>query len=182
MDSNEISMSGHDGGKISVPVVPIEVRRAVAGDVPAIGRLLLQVCAVHAAGRPDLFRAGGRKYSDAELEGILSDDSTPVFVACGADGEVCGHAFCVVEERAGGGAMRPCRTLYVDDICVDERARGRHVGTALYDHVVAWAGERGFYNVTLNVWSCNPGALRFYEAMGMKPYKVGMERVLRPSS
>lgn len=160
----------------------VEVRRAVAGDLHAIGRLLLQVCAVHAAGRPDLFRAGGRKYSDAELGRILSDDSTPVFVVCREDGEVCGHAFCVVEERAGGGAMRPCRTLYVDDICVDERARGRHVGTALYNHVVAWADERGFYNVTLNVWSCNPGALRFYEAMGMKPYKVGMERVLRPSS
>lgn len=158
----------------------VEVRRAVAGDVPAIGGLLLQVCAVHAAGRPDLFRAGGRKYSDSELEGILADESTPVFVAC-VGGAVCGHAFCVVEDRVGGGAMRPRRTLYVDDICVDERVRGRHVGAALYGHVVAWASERGFYNITLNVWSCNPGALRFYGAMGMKPYKIGMERVLRPS-
>jgi hypothetical protein len=32
--------------------------------------------------------------------------------------------------------------------------------------------------VTLNVWSCNPAALRFYEARGLTPQKVGMEQVL----
>jgi len=44
--------------------------------------------------------------------------------------------------------------------------------------VIDFARREGFYNVTLNVWSCNPGAQAFYEAMGMKPYKIGMEQVL----
>ncbi|MDE5678973.1 MAG: GNAT family N-acetyltransferase, partial [Lachnospiraceae bacterium] len=69
-------------------------------------------------------------------------------------------------------------TLYIDDLCVDENLRGRHVGRALYEAVLAFARTQGCYNVTLNVWSCNESALRFYEACGLKPQKVGMEVIL----
>ena len=48
----------------------------------------------------------------------------------------------------------------------------------LYNHIVDYAKTNGFYNVTLNVWSCNPGAIKFYEAMGLVPQKIGMELVL----
>ena len=70
------------------------------------------------------------------------------------------------------------KTLYIDDICVDSACRGQGVGRALYERCVAYARENGFYNLTLNVWTCNPGALRFYEAMGLAPQKIGMELVL----
>ncbi len=158
----------------------VEVRRAVADDVPGLVELLLQVCAVHAEGRPDLFVMGSRKYTDAELCALLTDESRPVFVAVDDEepGAVLGHAFCVLEDRTGSSNMQPIKTLYVDDICVDEAHRGRHVATKLYEHVLDYARELGCYNVTLNVWSCNPGAQAFYEAMGMKPYKIGMEAVL----
>ena len=52
------------------------------------------------------------------------------------------------------------------------------MGKTLYDHVIAYAREQGCYNVTLNVWTCNPGAMKFYEAMGLVPQKIGMEKVL----
>ena len=74
--------------------------------------------------------------------------------------------------------MEELDTLYIDDICVDRDARGTGVGRALYDHILGYARQRGCYNVTLNVWSCNPGAMAFYEKLGMKPYKVGMETIL----
>ena len=61
---------------------------------------------------------------------------------------------------------------------MDEAARGQGVGRQLYEYIVAYAREKGCYNVTLNVWSCNPGAAAFYEKLGMKPYKVGMEQIL----
>ena len=67
---------------------------------------------------------------------------------------------------------------YIDDICVDENARGKGVGKAVYEYVRAWAKEEGYYNLTLNVWSCNPGAMKFYLAMGLTPYKTGMETIL----
>ena len=61
---------------------------------------------------------------------------------------------------------------------VDAAARGKGVGRALYHHVLDFARAEGCYNVTLNVWACNPGAQRFYEAMGMVPQKLGMETIL----
>ena len=156
----------------------MEIRRAGDQDIPGIAKLLLQVCQVHADGRPDLFQSGGTKYTDDELREIIACDDRPIFVAVDEDGSVLGYAFCVVEDYTHDTARTHVRSLYIDDICVDENARGRHVGSSVYNYVIAYAREQGFYNVTLNVWSCNPGAQRFYEAMGMKPYKIGMEQVL----
>ena len=155
----------------------VEVRRAGAQDVAGVHELLSQVLEVHAAGRPDLFRTGTRKYTDDELLGIFANGETPVFVAVKGP-EVLGHAFCVLEDHTAENNWQDVKTLYIDDICVSEKSRGRHVGTALYRHVIDYARGLGCHNVTLNVWSCNPGAKAFYEAMGMTPYKVGMEQVL----
>ena len=157
------------------------VRRARKTDLPGLTRLLEQVLMVHYKGRPDLFLPDTRKYTDSELQFIIADDMTPVWVAVADDakpGEVLGHAFCVVRDYTHSNNMAHVKTLYIDDICVDEAARGHHVGAALYRHVTDWARESGFYNVTLNVWVCNPGARAFYEHLGLIPYKVGMEQVL----
>lgn len=154
------------------------VRRAEQRDIPAIMRLLLQVDMVHHLGRPDIFRGPATKYSAEELTGILADDSAPVFVCVGGDDVPLGHAFCVHRQVTDHPVLTDIRTLYIDDICVDSSARGRGIGRALYEHTVAYARERGFYNINLNVWSCNSSAMRFYEAMGLVPQKVCMEQIL----
>ena len=153
------------------------VRRALEKDIPKIMELLIQVDMVHHNGRPDIFKGPATKYTESELEDIIKDDETPVFVY--DDGEnVLGHAFCIHKQVKDDHVLTDIRTLYIDDICVDENARGKHVGKALYEHVTDYAREKDFYNVTLNVWSCNPTALRFYEAMGLVPQKICMEKVL----
>ena len=159
----------------------MQIRRAVEADIPGIDRCLSQVLAVHAAGRPDLFVPGTRKYTDSELRDILDDGLRPVFVAVEEDAEpgaILGYAFCEVQDFSGSNNMQPIRTLYIDDLCVDSEARRGHVGSSLYRRVLAWARENGFHNVTLNVWECNPGARAFYEAMGMSVMKTCMEQVL----
>lgn len=153
------------------------IRRASARDIPAVGRLLYQVHKVHSDARPDLFKPGARKYTDEELTRILADDRTPVFVA-ERDGAVLGYAFCVHQQHLGSNSLTDIKTLYIDDLCVDEASRGLHVGRALYDHVLGYARACGCYNVTLNVWAGNEGAHRFYEKVGMKPQKFGMETIL----
>ena len=153
------------------------VRRAEARDIPAILNLLVQVDMVHHNGRPDLFKGPATKYSAEELRAIIADEETPVFVCADEQDRVLGHGFCVMQ-HAGGQLMVEHTTVYIDDICVDENARGQGVGKALYEHILAFAREQGAYNVTLNVWSCNPGAMAFYEKLGLVPYKVGMEQIL----
>ena len=153
------------------------VRRAEARDIPAILDLLVQVDMVHHNGRPDLFKGPATKYTAEELEAILADGETPVFVCVDEQDRVLGHGFCVIQ-HTGGQLMEEHTTLYIDDICVDETARGQGVGRALYEYILAYARKAGAYHVTLNVWSCNPGAMAFYEKLGLVPYKVGMERIL----
>ena len=148
------------------------IRRANANDLEAVNRLLEQVLGVHHQGRPDLFRSSGKKYTDEELLRIFSNPDTPVFVY--EDGEVLGYTFCIAQSQDSGSLM-PLRTLYVDDLCVDETARGRHIGQALFDYVKAYAKDNGFYNITLHVWECNPSAKAFYEVQGLKPQYTSME-------
>lgn len=154
------------------------IRRAKAGDIPALGRLLEQVERVHHNGRPDLFKDGGRKYDDRQLEKLIPDDKRPIFVYEDGAGEVLGYAFCVLEDHSGDSVMAPVLTMYIDDICVFEHVRGKGVGRALCGYVKEYAGSLGCHNVTLNAWACNPGAVAFYEKMGFTPYKFGMETLL----
>lgn len=157
----------------------MSIRRAQEKDVEGILRLLVQVNMVHHNGRPDLFRGPATKYSGEELTALFRDESRPVFVYIDeADGRVLGHAFCIFQQVIGSSLMTDIKTLYVDDICVDENCRGRHIGKQLYEYVRNFAKESGCYNLTLNVWNCNPGAMKFYESCGLVPYKVGMETIL----
>ena len=154
------------------------IRRAEPRDIPGIMKLLVQVDMVHHNGRPDLFKGPATKYNEEQLAAILADDNRPIFVCLSENETVVGHAFCAKKQVLGDPVMTEIRTLYIDDICVDEAARGQGVGRAMYEFVRDYAKAEGFYNLTLNVWTCNPGAMKFYEAMGMKPQKIGMETIL----
>ena len=156
----------------------MNIRRATESDMVGINKLLNQVLMVHHKGRPDIFKANCKKYTDEELREIIADDNRPIFVAEDEDGSVMGYAFCVFQQHINNNILTDIKTLYIDDLCVDENIRGRHIGRSLYDYVVNFAKDSGCYNVTLNVWSLNEGAMKFYEKCGLKPQKVGMEIIL----
>ena len=154
----------------------IMVRKAGKRDIQAIIELLHQVNMVHHVIRPDLFKPYTTKYNEQELDALLDDDSKPVFVY--DNGKVLGHAFCQVTMVKDDQLLQDIKTLYIDDICVDEKARGKHVGKALYEFVRDYAKSIGCYNITLNVWEGNDAAHHFYRNMGMKVQKTGMEAIL----
>lgn len=154
------------------------IRRAEPRDIPKILDLLVQVDMVHHNARPDLFKGPATKYTGEELKAILKNGETPVFVCVNEADEVLGYAFCIYRQELDSHVLTDIRTLYIDDICVDEACRGQHVGQTLCDYVLDFARREGFYNVTLNVWEGNPGARAFYDRMGFRPQKVGMEIIL----
>ena len=153
-----------------------ELRRACPKDIKRIIELLHQVNMVHHVIRPDLFKPYTTKYNEQELLAILDDDNKPIFVY--DDGEVKGYAFCQLSEVKDNLLLQDNKTLYIDDICVDEQARGQHVGKALYEYVRNYAQSIGCHNITLNVWEGNGPALSFYKNMGMKVQKTTMEIIL----
>ena len=142
------------------------IRKATHNDIPRILDLLSQVNDVHAEGRPDFFVKGQRKYNEEDLLKIINDDTTPVFV-CEENDDIKGYAFCVIQDLSQCDNLRPDKSLYIDDICVDENYRRHGVGKKLYEHVIQFAKEEKCFNITLNVWAKNPGAQAFYESMGM---------------
>ena len=155
----------------------MEIRFAQPEDIPGILDLLLQVGQVHHLGRPDIFRAGAQKYNDRQVLAMLDRRDDPIFVAT-EGGKVLGYGFCFLKVHENDPVIADFRELYIDDLCVDESCRGQQVGKQLYRHICDYAKTLGCRSVTLNVWSCNPGAMAFYEKMGMLPQKVGMEMIL----
>ena len=117
----------------------MNIRRAEISDMSGINKLLNQVLMVHHNGRPDLFKANVKKYTDEELTDIIEDDTKPIFVAIDENEEVLGYAFCVFQQHINNNILTDIKTLYIDDLCVDEDKRGMHIGKALYDYVVEFA-------------------------------------------
>jgi len=154
------------------------IRTAEQKDIPQINELLRQVCLVHHIGRPDLFKYGARKYTDEQLAEIINDETRPILIAADDSDTAVGYAFCIFQQHIGNNILTDIKTLYIDDLCVDENLRGKHIGCKLYEAVLEFARTSGCYNVTLNVWSCNESAMKFYQAMGLVPQKVGMEKIL----
>lgn len=153
------------------------IRFAIEKDIPKIIDLLEQVCLVHHNGRADIFKIG-TKYSESELCEMLKDAKRPILVCTDENDCVIGYCFCIYQQHIDNSILTDIKTLYIDDLCVDEKLRGKHVGKELYEAAIQLARESGCYNLTLNVWSCNKTALRFYEKMGLVPQKIGMELIL----
>ena len=149
------------------------IRRANKNDIERVIALLHQVTMVHHVIRPDLFKPYTTKYNEQELQAMFNDDRKPVFVY--DNGTVLGYAFCQVNEVHDDQLLEDIKTLYVDDICVDETARNQHIGKALFDYVREYALSIGCNNITLNVWTGNDAALSFYRNMGMQVQKTTME-------
>ena len=156
----------------------MHIRKATEKDIPRLIDLLYQVHRVHSKGRPDIFRAGNKKYTEDELRGILSDETKPIYAAADETDTLCGYAFCIYEEIKDQISLMDRKSLYIDDLCVDENMRGQHIGTMLYEHVLEEAKKLGCYHVTLNVWCLNESAMRFYEKCGLSPLKITMEQIL----
>ena len=149
------------------------IRRAEITDIPEILRLLVQVCNIHQDIRPDIFKRDGVKYTESDLRELLTDESRPVWCAV-EDGAFLGYCFCQWKEYRNSSVSTDRKELYIDDLCVDEAARGKGVATELFRYVTGVAKAAGADFLTLNVWEGN-SARNFYDKMGMKPRKTTLE-------
>lgn len=156
----------------------MSIRRAEEKDIPAIKNLLEQVLLVHHKGRPDLFKEKGWKYTDSELKEILKKEEDPVFVYEDEKGNILGHCFCKTIENEERPATFGYRTLYIDDLCVNESSRGQNIGKKLYLYAKEFARQNGYYNLTLHAWECNSKAVEFYRHLGLKIQQYTMEEIL----
>ena len=157
----------------------MQIRRAQNKDISKILSLLSQVLELHAHIRPDIFISGTTKYTRDELSEIIADDKRPIYVAVDESDEVIGYAFCILKEQPFSTNMVPFTSMFIDDLCVDQNARARHIGTKLFEHVKSEAKRLNCYEVSLNVWEGNEAARCFYDKMGMSVKETQMELVIK---
>ncbi len=156
----------------------MNIRKGTKKDIPQILQLLSEVLEIHAAIRPDVFVSGTTKYTEDELLSIFNNDKTPVYVAADENDSVLGYAFCIIKSQPFSNNMVPFTSMFIDDLCVYQTARGKHIGQKLFEYVKTEAKKIGCYEITLNVWEGNDGAKKFYEKMGMRPKEIQMEYIL----
>ena len=156
----------------------MNIRRAQEKDIPRLIELLEQVLQIHADIRPDIFIPGTTKYTNEELAEMIKDDTKPIYVAADDDDVCMGYAFCQIRQQPFSNNMVPFTSFFIDDLCVDAKTRGAHIGEQLFEHVKNEAKRLGCYEVTLNVWSGNTSAEKFYEKMGLKTKERQMEYIL----
>ena len=151
------------------------IRDAKEKDIPRILKLLEQVLQIHADIRPDIFIPGTTKYKTDELAELLKNEEIPIYDAADQAVVFVGYAFCQLQEQPFSNNMVPFKSFFIDDLCVDQEARGQHIGESLFEYVKNEAKQLGCYEVTLNVWTGNTSAEKFYERMGMRTKKRQME-------
>ena len=156
----------------------LNIRNALPEDVGQIMNLLSQVLELHATIRPDIFVPGTTKYTPGELLDIFKNEKRRTYVAEDDEGHVIGYAFCEIREQPFATDMVQFKSFFIDDLCVDKDARGKHVGRELFEYCRREAAKLDCYEITLNVWEGNDSARVFYEKMGMRPKETQMELIL----
>ena len=111
-------------------------------DIPRLQELFAQILIVHHQARSDVLKVKGSKFTDKELEGVIGDANKPVFVYEDEAGTILCHLFLIIKEVSeNDGPQKPIKTLFIDDLCVEEKARGQKLGEKLYQFALDYATE-----------------------------------------
>ena len=154
------------------------IRKAVATDAVAIGKLWEKLVAYHQQIDLDMPRAtphGASLYARS-LSSRLEDSHTCVFVA-EEDSLIVGYVLGVVvdlvpemfEQEAGG---------FLADIFVEEAYRGQGIGTALVRALTQWFREQGLKHYEWHVAAGNTEAIAFWSSLGGRNWQIRMRATI----
>lgn len=153
-----------------------DIRLFTPADGADVLAMLAAIAALHRAGRPDIFLDSGAKYTQTDLEAIASDPNKRIFIADLPNRRCAGYLFCQCRAADQHPPVRPCRTLWIDDLFVCPDCRSRGVGRALIEFAAAFARQAGCVRVELNVWGFNREAAACYEQCGFHVQRQILER------
>lgn len=153
------------------------VRYAKQAELEAVNRLRRSVSELHAQGRPDIFRAGFCEELQRHAYDAFASKEADVIVAV-IDGTVCGFALVQYIDRPASPYRCACRFYHIEELGVDTAYRRRGAATAIMEFCRREAEKKGFARLELDVWAFNEDAMKFYEAIGYRPYRFYMEKTI----
>lgn len=131
----------------------LKIRPATAGDRSEWLRMRLLLWPMHDAS--DL---------SSDLDGMLADPMTPVFVAQRPTGGLGGFLEAGTRKYADGCKTAPVG--YIEGWFVDEDLRGQGTGAALVRAAEDWARSQGLKEMGSDTWLDNEGSIRAHLALG----------------
>jgi ribosomal protein S18 acetylase RimI-like enzyme len=131
--------------------------RADPADLRALNVLLPQVS------------SRARPITPERLDSILGNPSTEILVAR-LDGRIVGMALLLTLTTLTGASG------HVEEVAVDERVRGRRIGTLLIEHLLARAAALGLDFVDLTSRSSRVAANRLYRSAGFEARETNIYR------
>ena len=57
----------------------------------------------------------------------MAQKQTPIFVYENADGQILGHLFVTIKEVSDNPVLHPIKSLFIEDLCVDQATRGQRL-------------------------------------------------------
>jgi GNAT superfamily N-acetyltransferase len=154
------------------------IRRAVASDLPALGRMGAGLMRTHFSFDPLRFMDPG---SDPEagyawfLGTQIHEDDVAIFVA-ELDGAVAGYLYAGLEPQSWKELREAAG--FIHDLVVIESARRTGIGGKLMDAGLAWLKSRGAPRAML--WTAHPNqeAQQLFARLGFRRTMVEMTREL----
>lgn len=141
------------------------IRKARGQDWEALVSLFIIENKHNAALAPDTVRETTEVLTVEELDAILGDDNSALFVAEHND-TVVGALLGNVVQVACKRWTAPRGYSYIEDIVVAPRARRQGIAQKLVAHFECWARAKKATSVELHVWPNNADAIRCYAKMG----------------
>ena len=150
------------------------VRYATRDELPRVNELRKMVSELHADKRSDIFRPDFCDELRQRVYTLFDAPEYDVIVACLGE-TICGFAIVQYIDKPESAYMCAQRFYHIEEFGVDERYRRCGIGTALLNFCKTEAKSRDFDRLTLDVWTFNETAQKFYEAAGFRSYRSYLE-------
>ena len=133
-------------------------------DFKRINELALQVHEMHVTWNPDIFKSVKEVINKEYFENLIKNEE--IYIAK-VDKEIVGYIIFNIKEKENP-SMRYRKQLNIDAICVDEKYRGKGIGTKILESIKEIAKTKGCTDLYLTVNQENENAIKVYEKFGFK--------------
>ena len=116
------------------------------------------------------------KISYYDIKAMILSDEIEVIVAVEND-EIIGSGYARVENAKP--YLKHQNFAYLGFMFVKDSSRGKGVNKLVIDALNKWILSKNIYEVRLDVYAENPGAIKAYEKVGFKKQMINMRMNLR---
>lgn len=154
--------------------MPITIEIPKMKDFNRVNELAKQVHELHVNWRPDLFLSVDEVISKECFEKMIQNKE--IFVAKIQD-EIIGYITFNIKEK-NNPSMRYRKQLQIEAICVDEKNRGKGIGTALLNYTKEHGKANNCTDIYLTVNEENKKAIKVYEEFGFKVKSIAYSMLI----